>query len=72
MIGEEYSLGWEAQQCCVEAFYKLARIYEEMGNSEQASKYYARLLDLWENADEDIPILIDSKEKLARLETLIP
>jgi len=72
VIGPEYSLGWEAQQCCVEAFYKLARIYEEMGNSEQASKYYSNLLDLWENADQDIPILIDSEERLARLETLIP
>ena len=69
IIGTHYSLGWEGQQCCLEAFYKLGMILEEKGEKEEAGKYYSRLLDLWENADNDIPILQDAKERLARVET---
>jgi len=72
MVGPKYTLGWEAQECVVEAYYNLARIHEEMGNQEQAEKYYRQFVDIWKNADEDIPILIDAKERLASLEKISP
>ncbi|MBN1387064.1 MAG: tetratricopeptide repeat protein [Bacteroidales bacterium] len=72
IIGPYYDLGWEAQQCTLEAFYNMARIYEELGNKEQAEKYYRQFVDIWKNADEDIPILQDAKERLATLETVLP
>jgi tetratricopeptide (TPR) repeat protein len=72
MIGPHYILGWEAQECVVEAYYNLARINEEIGNQEKAEKYYSQFVDIWKNADEDIPILQDAKSRLASLETIIP
>lgn len=72
MIGPHYILGWEAQEFVVEAYYNLARINEEIGNQEQAQKYYSQFVDIWKNADENIPILQDAKSKLASLETVIP
>ncbi len=72
MIGPHYTLGWEAQECVVEAYYNLARIYEELGNQEQAEKYYSQFIDIWKNADEDIPILQDAKDRLASLERSLP
>ena len=72
ILGPYYSLGWEAQECCVEAYYSLAKISEEMGNNEQAIKYYRHFVDIWENADEGIPALLDAKSRLATLEALNP
>jgi tetratricopeptide (TPR) repeat protein len=72
MIGPHYILGWEAQECVVEAYYNLARINEEMGNQVEAEKYYRQFTDIWKNADEDIPMLQDAKSRLASLETIIP
>jgi len=72
IIGPQYSFGWEAQQHCVEAHYNMARIYEELGDNEQAIKYYRDFLDIWKDADEDIPILLDAKSSLARLQTQVP
>lgn len=72
MIGPHYVLGWEAQECIVEAYYNLARIHEEMGNQDQAEKYYSQFIDIWINADVDIPILQDAKSRLASLERSLP
>jgi len=69
-LGPYYSLGWEAQECCVEAYYNLAKISEEMGNNEQAIKYYRHFVDIWKNADEDIPLLQDAKLRLISSEAL--
>lgn len=72
MIGPKYILGWEAQECIVEAYYNLARIHEELGNKDQAEKYYNQFIDIWIDADVDIPILQDAKSRLASLERSLP
>ncbi len=50
--------------------YYLAQLYEKRGEVEQARKYYSTFLDLWKDADPDLPELIDAKERLARLTPL--
>jgi len=41
--------------------------YEAMGDTKKAKESYRALLDLWKNADETIPELIDTKKRLANL-----
>jgi len=48
--------------------YELAKIYEELGKIEEATKYYKEFLHIWRDADEDLPELKDGKKRLANLE----
>ena len=50
--------------------YYLAQLYEKQGEAEKARKYYSTFLDLWKNADPDLPDLIDAKERLAGLKEM--
>jgi len=59
--------GWEAQEYWIQAHYQLGKIYEEKGDVEKAIKYYQRFLDIWKDADPDIPILMDAKKRLAAI-----
>ena len=49
------------------SFYLLGKIYEKKGNNPLAIENYEKFLDLWKDADEDLPDLIDAKERLAKL-----
>lgn len=60
-------LGWEAQEYWIKAKYLLGKIYEEKGNQEQAEKYYQDLLNIWNDADSDLPELINAKSRLTKL-----
>ena len=48
-------------------FYLLGKIYEKKGDTELAIENYEKFLNLWENADEDLPELMDAKARLAKL-----
>jgi len=48
-------------------FYLLGKIYEKKGDISLAIKNYEKLLDIWKDADKDLPDLIDTKKRLARL-----
>jgi len=50
------------------AFYTLGRIYEEQGLPEKAKANYTQFLDLWNEADENLPELINAKARMAVLE----
>jgi len=52
--------------------YRLAKLYEEKGRSEEAIEQYERFLEIWKDADADLPGLIDAKERLARLQEAVP
>jgi len=47
--------------------YLLAKLYEEKDWKGKAIEQYEKFLEIWKNADEDLPELIDAKERFARL-----
>ena len=49
------------------SFYLLGKIYEKKGDTQLANENYEKFLDLWKDADKDLPDLIDAKERLAKL-----
>ncbi len=52
---------------CSKVNYNLGKTYEAMGDEPQAIEYYEIALDQWKNADEDLPELIDTRNRLANL-----
>jgi tetratricopeptide (TPR) repeat protein len=49
------------------SFYLLGTIYEKKGDTKQAIQNYEKFLDLWKNADLNIPELMNAKTRLAKL-----
>jgi tetratricopeptide (TPR) repeat protein len=49
------------------SFYLLGNIYEQTGDRNLALKNYTKFLEIWKNADEDLPELIDAKKRLVNL-----
>ena len=47
--------------------YELAKIYGELGEKEKAVEFYNKFLEIWKEADEDLPELIDAKKRLGNL-----
>ncbi len=52
--------------------YRLARVYERLGDLERARHWYERFLADWKNADPGIPEFIEAKKRLAALGTSFP
>jgi serine/threonine protein kinase/tetratricopeptide (TPR) repeat protein len=48
-------------------YFKLAKLYEERGKLNKAIENYQKFLEIWKNADEGLPELIDVKARLAKL-----
>ena len=49
--------------------FRLARVYEELGDTERARHWYERFTEDWKDADSDIPELIEARKRLAELES---
>jgi serine/threonine protein kinase/Tfp pilus assembly protein PilF len=47
--------------------YRLAALYEDKGRPEKAIKEYEKFLEIWKDADKDLPELVDAKKRLASL-----
>ncbi len=47
--------------------YLLGTLYEQNGQTELAVQKYLQVLDIWRDADDDIPELHDAKQRLAQL-----
>jgi tetratricopeptide (TPR) repeat protein len=47
--------------------YELGKIFEQMKRPADAKKEYAKFLEMWSEADEDLPPLIDARKRLAAL-----
>lgn len=45
------------------ALERLARLHEERGNGARAADYYARFIDLWEDADPTVQPRVDAAER---------
>jgi serine/threonine protein kinase/Flp pilus assembly protein TadD len=52
------------------SYYMLGKIYQEQGLIEEASEHYSKFLEIWNNADEGLPELIDVKEQLNKLKEM--
>jgi hypothetical protein len=52
-------------------FYLLGKIYEMKDNRKLAIENYEKFLDLWKDADEDLPDLIEAKKQLAKLKGVL-
>ncbi|NIP26045.1 MAG: hypothetical protein GWN67_07155, partial [Phycisphaerae bacterium] len=50
--------------------YLLGKIYEKKGDNQLAIQNYEKFLDLWKDADPDLPDLIDAKKRLTRLKSV--
>jgi tetratricopeptide (TPR) repeat protein/predicted Ser/Thr protein kinase len=51
----------------VKSQYHKGRAHEEKGEVKRALQNYERALEVWHEADDDLPILIDTKKRVARL-----
>lgn len=51
--------------------YTLGTLYEQAGKIEPAIQKYRQVLEIWKNADDDIPQLHQAKERLAKLEASV-
>ncbi|OVE79484.1 hypothetical protein BVY01_02435 [bacterium I07] len=49
------------------SFYLLGKTYEAQKDTEHAIINYEKFLDIWKDADEDLPELINAKKRLAEL-----
>lgn len=47
--------------------YRLAKLYEEKGVKAKAIEQYDKFMEIWKDADRDLPELIDAKKRLAKL-----
>ena len=47
--------------------YMLGKIYEELDNKAKAIENYEKFLDLWKDADPELPEPPDAKNRLAHL-----
>ena len=53
------------------SFYLMGKIYEKEANSNLAISNYKKFLDLWKDADKDLPDLIDAKNRYKKLVQLV-
>jgi tetratricopeptide (TPR) repeat protein len=47
--------------------YELGKIYEQMRRPAEAKKEYAKFLEMWSEADEGLPQLVDARKRLAAI-----
>ncbi|UCF64700.1 MAG: protein kinase, partial [bacterium] len=51
-------------------YFKLAKLYEETGQVNKASRSYQKFLEIWKNADAGIPEVSEAKNSLTRLQSI--
>jgi serine/threonine protein kinase/tetratricopeptide (TPR) repeat protein len=49
------------------SYYMLGKIHEQQGKKTKAKEYYEKFLDLWKNADPDLPEVDDARARLTAL-----
>ena len=49
------------------SFHMLGKIYEQKGLIDKAIEHYEKFLDLWKDADPDLPEVAEARQSLAKL-----
>ncbi|NIT57558.1 MAG: hypothetical protein GWN00_15410 [Aliifodinibius sp.] len=62
-----FSTPWLRSIYYPKSFYLKGKIYEKKGNINLAIKNYENFLELWKNADKDLPDLMDAKKRYEAL-----
>jgi eukaryotic-like serine/threonine-protein kinase len=62
------ALGWEPQQDWLKSFVRLARLDVSLGKKDEAKALLSQFLELWKDADSDIPLLQEAKAEYAKLQ----
>jgi len=50
-------------------YYRLAELYEQKGEKGKAIEHYEKFLKFWQDADPDIPEVIEAKKQLSKLQS---
>jgi tetratricopeptide (TPR) repeat protein len=66
-VFQDLNFFWHRAVVYPRSSYLLGQIYENMGNLKLAIENYEKFLDLWKNADEDLPDLMEAKSRLVKL-----
>ena len=67
-IVSNFQINREAQEDWILAHYELGNIYRDLGEVEKAKEYYGKFLDIWKDADDNIPILDEARNEYALLQ----
>ncbi len=62
------ALGWEPQQDWLSSYVRLARLDLSLGKKDEAKALLTQFLDLWKDADSDIPLLKEAKAEYRKLQ----
>ena len=60
-------LKWDAYEGLVPwvtTHFQIGQVYERLGKGEEAANSYQRFIDLWGNADTDLPQIVLARERL--------
>ena len=52
------------------SIYLLGKIYEKKGDTDLAIRNYKKFLEMWKDADKDLPDLIEAKNRYKKLTQL--
>ncbi|HXY25317.1 MAG TPA: protein kinase [Candidatus Acidoferrum sp.] len=66
-LNDQPPLGYEAQQGWITSFVRLARVDVALGRKEEAKALLSQFLDLWKEADPEIPLLKEAKAEYEKL-----
>jgi tetratricopeptide (TPR) repeat protein len=60
-------IGWEAQEPWAQAHYRLGNIYQQLGDTGNALKYYRALQEIWRDGDDDLLLLAEARRRIEEL-----
>lgn len=63
----EFEAALDANPNCAQTHYLLGLLYDQQGAKDKAKEHFGRLVEVWKDADESMPQLIDAKKRLELL-----
>ena len=61
-VGNEGLVSW------ILAHYELGQALERLGRPDEAARHYARFVELWADADAELPVLQEARRRIAAIE----